>query len=180
MPFIARVRPDVAWWEGPAAVTLAVLAVAASGLEPRLVGLLYLAAVTPALGLMDYRERRLPNRLVVTGLAATIVGMCAQWLLAGETPWLALSSGAAYFAFLLVLAFAGGMGMGDVKLAGVLGLAAGSLAPAAALVSPLAAFALGGIAGLVALARRGGGSIPFGPFMLAGFWLAVLLTLVLA
>jgi leader peptidase (prepilin peptidase)/N-methyltransferase len=67
------------------------------------------------------------------------------------------------------------MGMGDVKLGGVLGAAAGLVGIVAAVASPVAAFIGGGVAGISAIRRGPGGSIPFGPFMLAGFWAAVVL-----
>ena len=69
--------------------------------------------------------------------------------------------------------------MGDVKLAGVLGLCLGSLGVVHAVMAIMVAFAAGGIAGAVVLARRVGGRrsrIPFGPFLLAGFWIALALT----
>jgi len=141
-----------------------------------LVPCVYLAAVTPALWTTDVDERRLPNRLVLPGYLVAAAAACGLWAATGQAPAVALASGLAYFAFLLVLSLAGGMGMGDVKLGGVLGLAAGLIAPAAAVGAPVIAFAVGGIGALVTLVRgRGGTSIPFGPFMLAGFWGAVAL-----
>ena len=87
---------------------------------------------------------------------------------------LALASGAAYFTLLFAFSAAGGMGFGDVKLAGVLGFAAGLLGPTASFASPLLAFLLGGVAALASLRTARGEGIPFGPSMLAGFWIAVL------
>jgi leader peptidase (prepilin peptidase)/N-methyltransferase len=64
------------------------------------------------------------------------------------------------------------MGMGDVKLGGALGLA--SWLPFVGVVSPVIAFLAGGVVSVILLVRRGrGGRIAFGPFLLAGFWLAV-------
>ena len=160
------------------ATALAVLATRATGVEPRTIGLLALAAVTPALADRDFRERRLPNRLVVTALGAGLVAMLAQWWVTAVPPVLPLVSAAAYFAFLLLLALTGGMGMGDVKLGAALGLAAGLVGPTTAIASPLLAFLSGGVVGVVALVRRQR-SIPFGPVMLAGFWGAVALSLLL-
>ena len=135
--------------------------------------LFYLAAVTAPLCATDLIERRLPNRLVVPGYLVAVLGLALDSV-RSALPVLALVSGAAYFAVLLVFALAGGMGMGDVKLAGLLGLAAGGLGPGVALASPIAAFLLGGVAAVVALARGWSRSIPFGPFLLAGFWVAAL------
>lgn len=166
----------VTWWDIPIAFALGVLGVLSVGLEPRAIPVLYLAAVTPILTRTDLLVRRLPNRLVLPGYLVAAVGLAAQWLWSGEPPLIALASGVGYFVFLLVLGLAGGMGMGDVKLAGVLGLAAGLVGPLAAVLSPVAAFVLGGVAGLVTVLRGAGASIPFGPFMLAGFWVAVVLS----
>ena len=61
--------------------------------------------------------------------------------------------------------------MGDVKLAALIGLAAGAATPDAA----VAAFLLGGVAASIALVRRGRGvRIPFGPWLLAGYWVALI------
>lgn len=172
---VARVR----LWEVPLALALVVVALAAGGAEPRSLALVYLAAVTPYLCRVDLDERRLPNRAVVPGYAIVAASLVGQ---GHTTGWLdaqlgtSMVAGLAYFAFMLIPALAGGMGMGDVKLAGVLGLSAGLLGAATAVLSPLAAFLLGGIAAILALARGAGGGIPFGPFLLAGFWLAVALT----
>jgi len=69
--------------------------------------------------------------------------------------------------------------MGDVKLAGVLGGAAGVVSTQAALAAPLVAFVLGGVVSLVAwgVTRSSRTRVPFGPMMLAGFWIAVLIGL---
>ncbi len=70
-----------------------------------------------------------------------------------------------------MLHVAGGMGLGDVKLAPVLGLAAAAASPAAGIGAPLLAFLAGGVLALVTLVRQGpGASVPFGPAMLLGAW----------
>ncbi len=164
------------WWEFPAAAVLAVVAAVATGLDARAVPLIFLAAVTPALCAIDAIERRLPNRLVLPGYLVATAGSAAHWIVSGEVPVVALVSGAGYFVFMLAFAAAGGMGMGDVKLAGVLGLAAGLVGPTAAVVSPVVAFLLGGVAAIGAMRGGRGASIPFGPFLLAGFWIAVVVS----
>jgi leader peptidase (prepilin peptidase)/N-methyltransferase len=63
-----------------------------------------------------------------------------------------------------------------------LGAAAGLVSPSVAILSPLLAFVLGGLVSAVILATRRGTRatrIPFGPFMLVGFWAAVALGLFL-
>jgi leader peptidase (prepilin peptidase)/N-methyltransferase len=143
-----------------------------------LLPLLYLAAVTPALAAIDVAEHRLPNALVLPGYPVAALGLAGEWIRTGQVPAVALVAGAASTVFLLALSAGGGMGMGDVKLAGVLGLTAGMLGVTPAVVSPLAAFVLGGIVAVVLATRRGRGArLPFGPFLLAGFWIAVVAAL---
>ncbi|HQG69508.1 MAG TPA: A24 family peptidase [Rhodoglobus sp.] len=161
------------WWRLPAASVLAAIALVAVGPDPRALPLVYLAAVTPTLCAIDALERRLPNSLVLPGYLAASAGIVAHWIVGGESSTVAVVSGVLYFVVMLAFAVAGGMGMGDVKLAGVLGLSAGLVSATAAVVSPLVAFVLGGIAAIGALRGGRGASIPFGPFLLAGFWVAV-------
>ena len=161
------------WWRLPAAAVLAAIALVAVGLDPRALPLVYLAAVTPTLCAIDALERRLPNSLVLPGYLVAAAGIVAHWIVGGESSTVAVVSGVLYFVVMLAFAVAGGMGMGDVKLAGVLGLSAGLVSATAAVVSPLVAFVLGGIAAIGALRGGRGASIPFGPFLLAGFWVAV-------
>ena len=161
------------WWRLPAAAVLAAIALVAVGLDPRALPLVYLAAVTPTLCAIDALERRLPNSLVLPGYLVAAAGIVAHWIVSGEFSTVAVVSGVLYFVVMLAFAVAGGMGMGDVKLAGVLGLSAGLVSATAAVVSPLVAFVLGGIAAIGALRGGRGASIPFGPFLLAGFWVAV-------
>lgn len=162
------------WWPLPLAATLAVVAVSSVGLEPRVIPALYLAAVTPALGAADVRERRLPNDLVLPGYAAAGLGLAGDAVAHGGVSMLAILGGVAFFGSFLLIAALGGMGMGDVKLAGVLGIAAGLVGVTALVVAPLAAFLLGGVAAVAALRGAGASSIPFGPYLLAGFWIALL------
>jgi leader peptidase (prepilin peptidase) / N-methyltransferase len=88
------------------------------------------------------------------------IGMAALWL--------------AYLA--MALAYPGGMGFGDVKLAGVLGLYLAWVGWGALAVGAFAAFLLGGLfsIGLI-IARKAGrkSGIPFGPWMLAGAWVGI-------
>lgn len=144
--------------------------------------LAYIAVVTVPLVAIDLRSRRLPNRLVMPGYLVAAGTLTAVSVSSGTLPVVALISAAAYVLFLFALSFAGGMGMGDVKLAGVLGSAAGLLGSSIAVLSPLLAFGLGGLASAVILITRRGTRttrIPFGPFMLLGFWIAVALGLLL-
>lgn len=150
-------------------MALAVVATLALGPNPALVAALAVAAVAPPLARVDLAEHRLPNRLVVPALLAGVVALGASWLVSGVPPLIPLLAGASYAGVLFVLALFGGMGMGDVKLAAALGLASPTLA--IALGSSLLAFLVGGVAAVFVLIRRGRTArIPFGPFLLAGYF----------
>jgi len=145
-----------------------------------LVAFLTLTAVSIALALIDLDTRRLPNVIVVPALLAGVVLLGAAALMRGDSAALAGAAigGAGLFALYLVLALAsrGGMGMGDVKLASVLGLYLGFLGWGSLLVGAFAAFVFGGVFGLLLLIVRRAGrktAIPFGPWMILGAWLGV-------
>jgi leader peptidase (prepilin peptidase)/N-methyltransferase len=163
--------------------TGALFAVAALrfGYDAALPAYLYLAAVGVALALIDIDHRRLPDALTLPSypVAAILLGLAA---LAGSDSgsWpRALLGGAAMYAvyFLLCFAYPAGMGFGDVKLAGVLGMYTGWLGWDSWAVGLFLGFFLGGVFGIALIAARRGGrksALPFGPFMLLGVLLAVL------
>jgi len=69
------------------------------------------------------------------------------------------------------LIYPGGMGFGDVKLAGVLGIALGWLGWGPLVIGAFSAFLLGGVVGIILIAARKAGrrsGLPFGPFMFGG------------
>jgi leader peptidase (prepilin peptidase)/N-methyltransferase len=125
------------------------------------------------LALVDARTHRLPNRLVLPlyplgGAAAAVVslrvGSVGPLLEAGL--WAVI-----LFAAYWVLYRFGGMGGGDVKLAGAIGLLTGSFGGEAPLVATLVAFAAGGLVALMLVVLRRArrrSRIAFGPFMLLG------------
>lgn len=172
----------VAWWfwAGPQAPGERTgTAIAAGVLE--VVAYLYFSAVSIALALIDLDTHRLPNSIVLPSaiVAAALLGTAGA--LTGDGPALpgAAIGGAALYALYLVLAlvYPGGMGFGDVKLAGVIGIFLGYLGWGPLIIGGFAAFVLGGVfaLALVALRRaRKGSGIPFGPWMLAGAWLGIL------
>jgi len=150
-------------------VAMAAVAALAVGANHTLVAPLAVAAVAPALARVDRAEHRLPNRLVLPALLAGLLGVALSWAVSGRLPLVPLVAAAAYAGVLLLLALFGGMGMGDVKLAAALGLASPS--PLIALASPLLAFLFGGVVAVVVLIRRGPRArIPFGPFLIAGYF----------
>ena len=116
---------------------------------------------------IDLDHRIIPNKILlpaaIWGLAATIAfrpDNVDDSLIAGGVAFTAL--------LLAALAYPAGMGMGDVKLAGVMGIYLGSgVAPAM-----LAAFLAGSVVGLLIIAREGRDArkkgVPFGPFLALG------------
>lgn len=147
--------------------------VAVRGADDDLLLELPFVACLIALAGIDLDHRLLPNRIVypmaVWGLIATAL------VDTGDLPE-HLIAGAAAFTFLLVaaLAYPAGMGMGDVKLAGVMGLYLGlSIAPAL-----LVSFLTGTVVGLAIIAREGAGArkkaVPFGVFLALGGLVGVL------
>lgn len=145
-----------------------------------LVAFLYLAAVSIALALIDIDTQRLPNVLVLPSYFVGAVLLGTSSLLVGNLPQLLLSAigMAASFIFYFALAFfyAGGMGVGDVKLAGVLGMFLGWLGLGTLLVGSFLPFLVGGLfsIALIIAGRAGRKSrIPFGPWMLVGAFVAI-------
>jgi leader peptidase (prepilin peptidase)/N-methyltransferase len=166
-------------WAAPAiaAAPNALLAIAA---VLRLLAFLYLAAISVALSIIDIEKHRLPKAIVLPGYAVGAILLGTAAVLEGD--WVGLGRMAAgsgiLFGFYFLLAFISprGMGMGDVMLAGVLGLFLGSLGWGQLAVGAGAAFVLGGLFSIILLiTRRVGrkGGIPFGPWMLLGAWVGV-------
>jgi leader peptidase (prepilin peptidase)/N-methyltransferase len=160
-------------WQAPVAVGLFVLGVW-SGVPPFLLPALgWLAATTPELVRVDLAEHRLPDRLTLPGYPLALAGIATSAAVGGNAIG-PLIVGAAFLALLLLLSLGGGMGLGDVKLAGVLGLLLGAGGAPDAVAALLVAFFAGGTAALVVLARRGRSArLAFGPFLLAGFWIGL-------
>lgn len=125
------------------------------------------AAAAPALARIDTAERRLPNAITLPLLLLGALA-CVARLPAGDLSVLvALGCGAV----LLLMAGAGGMGMGDVKLGTALALTTAALGWSAPLVGLGASVVVGGVVGVVALAV-GHRTVAFGPWLLVGHALA--------
>jgi leader peptidase (prepilin peptidase)/N-methyltransferase len=159
--------------EALTAALAAGVALTNDGAHDLLLGLVLVALLVP-MTLIDLDHRIIPNRLTALGaLAALAIGAATD---AGDIPEQAIA-GAAAGGFLLLAALArpGGMGMGDVKLAGMLGLFLGREVAVALLV----ALVVGTLVGIVVMARRGvtagrRTAIPFGPFLALGGVVALL------
>ena len=146
---------------------LAIASVVRFGLSGHaLVGVIF-APTLLLLTVIDLDRRLIPDAIVLPALGAVLVLQVAfhpdhtlEWVLA--------SLGAALFFFIPMLIYPAGMGMGDVKLAALLGAALGKSVAAAIFLAVLA----GGAAALLVMGREGIGArkntIAFGPFLAVG------------
>ncbi|HSZ04361.1 MAG TPA: prepilin peptidase [Solirubrobacteraceae bacterium] len=128
--------------------------------------------VVPA-ALIDLEHRIIPNRITALGaVLALVLGLALDP--GGELGRLIAGACAGGFLLAAALAYPGGMGMGDVKLAGMMGLFLGAAVAPALLIALLAGVTLGA----VVIARKGARegrktAVPFGPFLALGALLAV-------
>jgi len=150
-----------------------------------LAGMLTLYTVLVALSVIDLATYRLPDRIVLPMLCLSIVWITAVALIDGnpERIRFALCGALVFFGTLLIahLVSPRGMGFGDVKLAALMGLFLGAssttLMDTVVLVlwAMVIGFAIGTVAGLAILVRRGGNHpFPFGPYLAAGTMIALL------
>ncbi|NUT37966.1 MAG: prepilin peptidase [Hamadaea sp.] len=150
-----------------------------------LIACLFLAGLGVLLAVVDLAVQRLPDPVVLAGFAGVVPLLTLHALLTGTwsaygRAWL---GGAALLVAYLVFALLPGapMGLGDVKLAGVLGLILGYLGWTAVVVGALLPFLLNGPYAVVLFIRKGRKArAPFGPALLAGWLLTVVLIAPLA
>lgn len=118
-----------------------------------------------AVSATDVERRIIPNRIV---LPATVLVLAGNTILHPSVEWAAAGLGASGFLLLAALAYPAGMGMGDVKLALLMGVALGRTVPIAMMIGMLSAL----VPSFVLLARHGKAArkmgIPFGPFLALG------------
>ena len=170
-------RPPVV--EGATAL-LFVLGALRFGLSWELPAYLFLAAAGVLLAVVDLQHHLLPNRVVVPsiGIGALLLLLAALPDRDWEALLRALLGAAVLFLVFLVLALISprGLGMGDVKLAGLIGLYLGWIGWGAVVVGAAAGFVIQALLALALLAgRRIGlrGELPFGPAMLLGAAVAI-------
>jgi leader peptidase (prepilin peptidase) / N-methyltransferase len=132
----------------------------------------FFCAVLVAISAIDLEHRIIPNRIV---LPATGVVLVANTLHDLSPEWAVAALGASAFLLTAALIYPAGMGMGDVKLALLMGAVLGKTVPVALMAGMLAAM----VPSLVLFARHGAKArkmgIPFGPFLAVGsvvalFW----------
>jgi leader peptidase (prepilin peptidase)/N-methyltransferase len=146
--------------------------VLAFGLTAEAAAAAVFCAVLVAVSAIDLEHRIIPNRIV---LPATVVVLAANTVRDLSPEWALAALGASGFLFAAALAYPGGMGMGDVKLALLMGAALGRTVPVALMAGMVAAM----VPSVVLLIRHGSKArkmgIPFGPFLAIGsvvalFW----------
>jgi leader peptidase (prepilin peptidase) / N-methyltransferase len=138
-----------------------------------------LLALMPAITVIDVRHRIVPNRLMYPALLTFPVYVLIAFVAGGDLDPVRAAIGFTAFGggLFVIAAVSRGMGMGDVKLAALGGIALGALGLRFVGVAAAAATLLGGVGGIVALALGRGrrSAIPFGPYLAAGavvaaFW----------
>ena len=145
-----------------------------------LVYLLPLVPVCVALAVVDWRTRLLPTKVIRPSYLLVVVGVLVCFAATRDTDDLVRAGWGLLVAFglywLLWRVYPRGMGFGDVRLSGVLGIALGQLGWGPLIVGVYAGFLLGGVLGgvlsvLRVVDRKG---YPFGPFMLVGALVGIL------
>jgi leader peptidase (prepilin peptidase)/N-methyltransferase len=125
----------------------------------------FFCATLVTISATDISHRIVPNVIV---LPAAAIVLAAMTVLEPSAEWVLGAFGAALFLFLAALAYPKGMGMGDVKLALLLGAMLGRVVPVALMLGMLAALA----PAVVLFARHGSAArkmaIPFAPFLSLG------------
>jgi leader peptidase (prepilin peptidase)/N-methyltransferase len=148
-----------------------------------LVAWLFVIQVGLLLSGIDVAVQRLPTRLLMASAVVITLLIAVSAVLQGAPHRLlaALAAAAALGAFYLVLAlvFGSQMGMGDVRVAAMLGLLLGTSGWNAVLIGAMLPYVLAAPVGFVQLARGGwtrhADHLPFGPFLFAGALLAAVL-----
>lgn len=171
-------RPGLAGMLAAASGAAGAVCGLALGWDPALLFLLYLCPLGVTLAYVDWRLRLLPTALIAPSypVLAVLVALAALLERDDRLLWSALFGWLGVFAFYWLLwRFTPGMGYGDVRLAGLVGMTLGWFGSAALLVGVYAGFLLGVLAWVPMRLFRltQDRSYPFGPFMLLGVLVAV-------
>src|SRR5215208_4493224 len=137
----------------------------AFGVHPTALVAVVFCASLVAVSATDFEHRIIPNRIVVPAAAIVLV---ARTAIDPSPEWALGALGAGGFLFLAILVYPSGMGMGDVKLALLLGAMLGRTVGVALMIGMLAAL----VPAIVLMARHGSAArkmaLPFGPFLALG------------
>jgi leader peptidase (prepilin peptidase)/N-methyltransferase len=137
-----------------------------------------LLALMPAIAVIDVQHRIIPNKLMYPSLVAFPVYLVVARVLGAPVDLIGMVIGLLLYGggLLVVALISRGMGMGDVKLAALLGAVFGSLGLRYVGVAAGSAIVLGGVGAIVALSigRDRKSAIPFGPYLAAGAVVAAL------
>ncbi|WP_369253984.1 prepilin peptidase [Geodermatophilus amargosae] len=165
-----------------ATAALFVLAALRFGPTAELPAWLWFVAAGVLLSVIDLRERLLPNRVLLPATVGALLLLTGAAAVGDRWDDLvrAALAGVAAFGVLLLMALVSpaGMGMGDVKLAGLLGLLLGWLGWPVVLAGFFLGFLLQAVLGLALIALRRAGrrtELPFGPALVAGALVAAVL-----
>ncbi|MDJ0496866.1 MAG: A24 family peptidase [Acidimicrobiia bacterium] len=181
MELETRPRPQW-WWIAAACVGVAYGWIVANAFDSwaLLPALLVFTAATLGLALIDLDHQLIPNRVLFPAIGVTAALLVLGALVEGTGGDLlrAAAGGFGYFAFLLLVAIVarGGFGMGDVKLAFLLGLMLAFASWSALLVGIIGSILLGGVASvlLLVLGRKGRkAKFAYGPYLVFGAWVAL-------
>jgi leader peptidase (prepilin peptidase)/N-methyltransferase len=148
------------------------------GMDWVLPSYLWFVGVTVTLTLTDIDTKLIPNRILFPGTVVGAVLLTGGALVESGPILRAFAGGAIYFLVLLVVGLAarGAFGFGDVKLAFLLGLFTTYRSWETLIVAVFAAFLLGGVVSLIIIVFRikdRKDSIPFGPYLVGGAYLAI-------
>ncbi len=171
-------EPFGAWHPAAELLTATVFALMGLrfGLSPVLPAYLYLAAVAVALAFIDVAHRRLPDLLTLGSYPVAFAALGAATPVARDGTshlihaFIGLACASACY-LILALIYPAGIGWGDVKLSGLLGLYLGWISPTALFIGLAAGFVLAALVGaglIVAGKATRRSQLAFGPFMLAG------------
>jgi len=172
--------PGLAWKSALVSAVSGGLIAGELGWAWPLVYLLPLVPVCVALAVVDWRTRLLPTKVIRPSYLLVVVGVLVCFAATRDTDDLVRAGWGLLIAFglywLLWRVYPRGMGFGDVRLSGVLGIALGQLGWGPLIVGVYAGFLLGGVLGgvlsvLRVVDRKG---YPFGPFMLVGALVGIL------
>ena len=182
-PAVPAGRALGAPWAELAGALCAAAVTARFGWSAQLPAWLWFVAVGLLLALVDLRTQLLPNRVVLPGVVGGVLLLAVAAAADDGWPELgrAVLAGAAAAAALLLLALVNprGMGMGDVKLAGLLGLYLGWLGWPVLVTGLFFGFLVQAVLGLTLIALRRAGrqtELPFGPALIVGALAAALLS----